>query len=347
MPNVGGSILRSFIWQLPEVLLRERLQLLELGHLHRELAKIFHVVVLAREVLVVTHCQRCFGAEQARQLRTLFSQLRSGLMTAFEPVRDRWNFPKFHTMSAFVSQIPDRGIGSTYRGEAKHRYLKEHAAYTPRRQDNSLSLLRQILKHEARVRGKDGTQTSKRPKLNSLVCLCNGSVARALTEHCVLDHAQLYCNLRGEQTDMTALATDLYNLLAVDDDNLQTLVDACSLGDSMVRAGQFVVAAYAGSPRVLVRVILMVRSNEPTVQLLLQEYEDVGRHQAQCALLRAQPLGIVSIEPTFSFVVQSFAAVRCAAHVFAISTDDEVDCSDILVRDLAYERTHAAGNPSA
>ena len=341
VPNVGGNILRSFIWQLPEVLLRERLQLLELGHPHRELAKIFQAVVLAREVLVVTHCQRRFGADQARQLRTLISQLRSGLMTAFKSVRDQWNFPKFHTMSAFVSQIQDRGIGSTYRGEAKHRYLKEHAAYTPRRQDNALSLLRQILKHEARARGKNAKQPSKSAKLQSPVCLCSGSVARALTEHCVLEYVQLYCNLRDGQTDLTALATDLYNLLAVDDDSTQTLVDACNLGDSMVRAGQFVVAAFAGAARVLVRVVLMVRSGESTVRLLLQTYEDVGRCQVQCTLLRAQPLGIVSIEPTFSFVVQPLAAVRCAAHVFAISADDEVDGSEILVRDLAYEQTLA------
>ena len=145
----------------------------------------------------------------------------------------------------------------------------------------------------------------------------------------------------------TALAADLYNLLLDRDENIsQTVVDACTLSDSMVRAGQFVIAAVAGDARVLTRVVLMVHAPGPSVRLLLQAYETVGRNQVPCTLLRAQPLGIVSVEPALSFVVQPLDVVRCAAHVFAIAADADADHSDILIHDLAYEQTHVRGPSS-
>lgn len=54
--------------------------------------------------------------------------LRHSLVKAFKSVRARWRFSKLHTMSAFITQLPDRGMGSTYCGEAKHPYLKQQAS---------------------------------------------------------------------------------------------------------------------------------------------------------------------------------------------------------------------------
>ena len=198
-------------------------------NLHR-LDKHTSSCVLAREVLVVLHGQRRFDAVQVQEFRSLIIQLRKRLQEAFHSVRNEWAFPKFHTVSAFVTQIPDRGVGSTYRGEAKHRYLKLHASFSSRRHEDTIGILRKLLAAEATGRSLSApAQTPRSCRWHH-----RGGVARALTEQAVLEYLVEFSFIDHE-TDVTVLAAELYALFEQD----HLLVDAYSTSHgAMIRAGK-------------------------------------------------------------------------------------------------------------
>jgi hypothetical protein len=224
LSNVRGNDLINFIWQCPEVLLRQRLLEMDLGHSHDTLSNILQTVALAREVLIVTHAKHHIRGTDVAELHVLIVRLRKLLKTTFMGVRDRWKFPKFHTMSAFITQIADRGVGSTYRGEATHRYLKQDARHTPRRQGNTEALLMKVLSREARRRA-DAEQLHG--QLDSSVaavrCVHAGGVCRALTEQSLRDCLLQYIAPQHRSIAPTR-AVELYPLF----DSDCVFVDACS-----------------------------------------------------------------------------------------------------------------------
>lgn len=233
LPNVRGNDLINFIWQCPEALLRCRLHLMDLGHSDAMLNDVLQAIVLAREVLIVTHTPQRIGEAETTEIGSLILRLRQSLKKAFSPVRTRWKFPKFHTMSALSVQLPDRGVGDTARGEAKHKYLKEVARHTARRQNNVAPLLRMVLCREAQQRSQEPSieRATRRYR-----CVHTGSVARALTEQSLAKLLGRYGAFQ-HAGPVTIQAHELYSLF--DPSHGHVLVDGCSrTSGPIIRAGK-------------------------------------------------------------------------------------------------------------
>lgn len=100
----GGDDYTSFMLQAPEAIVRLTQATLEQESDNR-LQRLLHAAVLARHVMVTLRVKRIFTRTDIQDLRRLTGELREALQGAFHYVRKSWQFPKFHTMTAFASQV--------------------------------------------------------------------------------------------------------------------------------------------------------------------------------------------------------------------------------------------------
>lgn len=151
----------TFIWMLPEALV------VVLGDIsmNRESEQLFgrplHLSVKCRKLTTKLHFQTSFNRADVQRIQDLVREIRTASPVIF--LRERWNFPKSHTLTSLPRYLFDNGIGRCHRGEASHRCLKERIRYLHRRADYAAELLEiavaksyQQLSQPARIPDSEG-----------------------------------------------------------------------------------------------------------------------------------------------------------------------------------------------
>lgn len=149
----------SFAVQLPEVIVTVRAQLgealsstrnSEAEQLPTVVRQLLKLVLWCRELTIYLRTKVLLSDECVHHIKVLICKIRTHSPMVFGTVREKWNFPKSHTLSAFVRQIRENGIGRCHRGEAAHRYMKERVKYVNRRDDYAAHMLAKNMEMESR-----------------------------------------------------------------------------------------------------------------------------------------------------------------------------------------------------
>lgn len=137
--TLDGKDYVTFIWMLPEALVMVRGDISMNKEQEQLFGRLLHLSVKCRELTTKLHFQTIFNRADVQHIQDLVREIRAASPAIF--LRERWNFPKSHTLTSLPRYLFDNGIGRCHLGEASHRYLKERIRYLHRRGDYAAELL--------------------------------------------------------------------------------------------------------------------------------------------------------------------------------------------------------------